>query len=108
MIARLIFGLIVLLGIAFAYRRWRASVNEKFAFFWDRLWKFLFGPRFCRVAETFCNEVAVLWFVFPLLDSLYQPRQLDMRLVREGFGVSAVFFIFAVVLSQIAGSEGEA
>ena len=77
-------------------------------------WAFylLIGPKFCKVAETFCNEVAVLWFVFPLLDTIYEHRNLPGNpismsdpLLRQGFGVSGLFFLFAVILSHIAGED---
>lgn len=88
-----------------AYGRWRAKINSSIASAFKRAYKILIGPKFCKVAETFCNEVAVLWFVFPLLDTLYQHGNMNDPLIREGFGVSGVFFVFAVVLSHLTGEE---
>lgn len=96
-------GFVGLLVAAIAYMRWRIPINSAIATLFNQFYRMLIGPKFCKVAETFCNEVAVLWFVFPLLDTLYQHGNIKDPLIREGFAVSSIFFIFAVVLSHIAG-----
>jgi hypothetical protein len=74
-------------------------------------YRFLLDPKTCRVAETFCNEVAVLWFVFPLLDEIYEHTKhpddplLHDPLLHQAFWVSGMFFIFALILSHIAGRQ---
>jgi hypothetical protein len=60
---------------------------------------------FWSIAETFWNEAAVLWFVFPLLDSIYnhaqgQPRPSN-RAIYGSFGAAAAFFMVAVFCKQI-------
>lgn len=55
-------------------------------------WKTALDSETCSVAETFCNEVAVLWFVFPLVDSLYDRRNADAHTIHNAFAVSAMFF----------------
>lgn len=90
MIARLILGAVGLLSIgivgwfgrfkfkkyAKAFYSWSAGTSE----FWGR-------------AETFLNETAVLWFVFPTLDTLYE-RSND----RPSPTVTAVLVSYAVAL----------
>jgi len=61
---------------------------------------------FWDVAETYCNEVAVLWFVFPTLDSLYD-RAKDKpppstNSILMSFAVSLGFFIAAVYCKKNA------
>jgi len=98
----------VVLTVAFiltlvAYGRWRARVNRGLAMFGDWVWGFVTDEKTCRVAETFCNEVAVLWFVFPLLDNLYDPnKRLSDPTLHGTFLIAGMFFLFAVVISHIA------
>jgi len=95
-------GLIVALLV---YGRWRLRINHGFGLAAKWVERVVTDPKTYRVAETFCIEAAVLWFVFPLLDSLYDRKNVDSPLVHRAFGVSAAFFIFAVVLSHAAGKE---
>ena len=61
-------------------------------------------PKTCKVAETFFLEAAVLWFVFPLLDSMYGPQKLSDPLLRQSYFAAGLFFFFAIILSH-AGKE---
>jgi preprotein translocase subunit SecG len=49
--------------------------------------------------------VAVLWFVFPLLDTLYGGQHLTDSSLHQAFAMAGLFFVFALVLSHIAGKE---
>jgi hypothetical protein len=55
---------------------------------------------FWGVAEVFCNEVAVLWFVFPLLDSVYDSAKDKPPPTLSSIGLSFVvaFVFFALAL----------
>ena len=88
-----------------AYMRWFAGINHAVAGAAVAVYRFLIGPKFCSVAVTFFNEAAVLWFVFPLLDMIYDQKRMTAALIRDGFGVSGVFFTFAVVLSHVSGDR---
>jgi hypothetical protein len=63
------------------------------------------GPRFYKIAAEFCVEVAVLWFVFPLLDTLVQFDKPKMKLVYASVGITAVFLFMAGILSKMGGEE---
>ena len=97
-------GLIV---VALAYGRWWRRINHGLAAAARWLFRFLLDSKTCSVAETFCNEVAVLWFVFPLLDTLYDHKHLNDPFLRQSFWVSGLFFLFAIALSHIAGKDKE-
>jgi len=57
-------------------------------------------PEYWDLLETFCNEVAVLWLVFPLLDDLYDRNKdrppLSRWLILMSFAVSFGFFVAAL------------
>jgi hypothetical protein len=58
------------------------------------------SSEFWGLAETFLNEVAVLWFVFPVLDDLYDRAAnkppLSIWSILGAFGVAFFAFIAAV------------
>ena len=60
----------------------------------------------CKVLETFFNEAAVLWAVFPLLDEIYDSRPNKPPLA-WAYVVSGVFLFFAVALSHSAKAKEE-
>jgi hypothetical protein len=97
-------GLVVLVIL---YGRWWKKINSGFATAAKWMWKFLIHPTTCKVAETFCVEVAVLWFVFPLLDTLYQHGKLDDPLLRQAGWVAGIFLVFAVILSHLGEKKKE-
>jgi len=99
-------GAVGAIVLALVYLRWRPRINHGVGSALKWVYKFVLDPKTCRVAETFCNEVAVLWFVFPLLDTIYEHGKIqDDPLLHQAFWVSALFFVFAITLSHIAGRE---
>ena len=69
--------------------------------------------RFSDILETFFNEAAVLWFVFPVLDAIFregkgQPLSavevIETALIT--WGVALLFFYFAVFFKRLA-KQGE-
>jgi len=108
-------GVAALIVAVLVYLKWHASINNAVGSSLRWLYRILRDPKTCRVAETFCNEVAVLWFVFPLLDSIYEhwkeagktTNQQNLPSLRQAFFVAGLFFLFAVVLSHVAGERKE-
>src|ERR1700723_3240010 len=92
-------GLLVALLVSL---RWRARINIAFVAAGHWIARIVKDPKTYRVAETFCNEVAVLWFVFPLLDAIYDPNRAGKPILLPAFLVAGLFFVFAVVLSHAA------
>jgi hypothetical protein len=94
-----------------AYLCWRVPINSGVVCALKWVHKILLDPKTCKVAETFCNEVAVLWFVFPLLDEIYEhekhPGDPLFRdpLLHNAFWVAFLFLLFAITLSHIAGRQ---
>ena len=69
-----------------------------------RFYKWSLGSSaFWGLAETFWNEAAVLWFVFPVLDSVYEKSNNgpspSAKLILVSFVLAGVFF-FAAVYSE--------
>lgn len=67
--------------------------------------KTFLGPRFVKIAAEFCVEVAVLWFVFPLLDTLVEFDKPKMNLVYASLGITTIFLVMAGILSKMGGEE---
>jgi hypothetical protein len=88
------------------YLRWRVRINRALGCVGRWIDKIVKDPKTYKVAETFCNEVAVLWFVFPLLDAIYDPTKRGHPFLAPAFMVSGLFLFFAVVLSHSA-KEGK-
>jgi hypothetical protein len=97
---RFMVGTVGLIVVALAYGRWQSKINFGITVGTKWIGRFLIDPKTCKTAETFCNEVAVLWFVFPLLDTIYEHKNPDTRLLHDAYKVSAMFFLFAVILSH--------
>ena len=87
--------------IVLAYVRWFIKINQVVGNAFRVLLRFLTNSKTCRVAETFLNEAAVLWFVFPILDEIYQHKKLTDPILRQANLAAAVFFLGAVALSHI-------
>jgi len=98
-------GVVSLIVAILVYRRWQAQINRRVAFASRWVWNILLDEKTCRVAEQFFLEAAVLWFVFPFLDSLYDPTKRNSPILMQGYILASVFFLFAVILSH-AGKEG--
>lgn len=98
-------GAVALIVALIAYRQWFVRINSWAVSVLVWTGRFLLDVKTCRVAETFCVEAAVLWFVFPILDSIYDPnKQRIAPLLKQAYLVAGMFFIFAVILSH-AGKE---
>jgi len=91
---------IVLLVGGLAYRQWYARINFAATAFLKWLWDVCLDEKTCRVAETFLNEAAVLWAVFPLLDSIYDPKRRDNPALWQSYIIAAVCFLGAVIISH--------
>lgn len=99
-------GSVGVVVIVLAYLRWQERINFGVASAVKWVFKFVVDPKTCKVAETCCSEVAVLWFVFPLLDTIYEHgKHPDDPLLHQAYWVSAMFFIFAVIISHVAGRQ---
>jgi hypothetical protein len=72
---RHIVELVGTLAFGSVYAIFRKRINKAASRFGDWFAEFVLGPEFYKVAEVFFNEAAVLWFVFPLLDNIYQVRK---------------------------------
>lgn len=58
-------------AIAGAIWFWKQGIVENIARIWKRLADSCSGVSFFKILETFLNEAAVLWFVFPLLNKVF-------------------------------------
>jgi hypothetical protein len=100
-------GVCSLFAAGLAYRQWFAGINLwlKSVRIWA--WNVISDKKTCHVVETFFLESAVLWFVFPLLDSLYDPtrRGTPSPLLNQAYIAAFVFLLVAVILSH-AGKDG--
>lgn len=94
----------MLLAAVLIYGRWRVQINHAIGVATVRLWRLIIDPKTCRVAETFFVEASVLWFVFPVLDMIYEHKSVSDPLLMQSYLAALVFFIAAVVLSH-AGKE---
>lgn len=92
-----IFGLV--------YGQKHAGINSAISAAWNWLWKTALDKKTCKVAEEFCLEAAVLWFVFPLLDSLYDPAKKGQPVLTQANLLAAMFLVFAVILAHV-GKDG--
>lgn len=93
-------GLVVAL---LAYLRWRSKIDVGIIIAVKWAGRILKDRKTCAVAETFCNESAVLWFVFPLLDTIYEHKNPDLQLLHNAYKISAMFFFFAIILAHAGG-----
>ena len=110
---RLLFmvGAAALIVAGIAFLRWHDQIDAWIMRALGWIYRFLKDPKTCKVAETFCVEVAVLWFVFPLLDLIYEhwenvdngPNRPALPSLHQAYLVAGLFFLFAVVLSHIGG-----
>ena len=90
---------------ALAYKTWRARINSWVVSASQWVYGFATDEKTCKVAETFFVEAAVLWFVFPILDSIYDPAKRGDPALGQAYLFSAICFVCAVILSH-AGKGG--
>ncbi len=100
-------GLVVLIVALLAYGRWWQPINHGIGVAAKWIFRIALDPKTCSVAETFLNEAAVLWFVFPLLDIIYDNKHLNDPSLHQAYWLSGACFLGAVVLSHIAGRRKE-
>lgn len=90
---------VVVAGLAF--RRWCDRIIQGFKAALSWFLDFLLDGKTCHVLEQFFLESAVLWFVFPLLDSLYdKTKSIPPSLVHQAYLLAGIFLLFAVILSH--------
>jgi hypothetical protein len=94
----------VLIAALLIYGQRRVQINQAVRVAIVGLWKLIVDPKTCRVAETFFVEASVLWFVFPVLDMIYEHKSVSDPLLMQSYLAAFIFFIAAVVLSH-AGKE---
>lgn len=92
-----LFGTIV---AALAYRKWFARINFAATSALKWFWDICLDEKTCRVAETFLNEAAVLWAVFPLLDSIYDPARRGEPVLWQSYLLALGCFLGAVIISH--------
>lgn len=97
LIAEIAVPAIVIGSVGVVGWHWRSGVKRFFLVVAD--WS-IRTSEFWDVLETFCNEVAVLWLVFPLLDGLYdrakdKPAPTVLSILGS-FAIAFWFFIAAV------------
>jgi hypothetical protein len=63
---------------------------------------------FSGLLEVFFNEAAVLWFVFPLLDAVYEAKKNEAihlaeaaKIIGVTWGIALLFFYFAVYFKKL-------
>jgi hypothetical protein len=98
-------GGVALVVALLGYGNWRRSINHGIAVAAKWTFRIALDPKTCSVAETFLNEVAVLWFVFPLLDSIYDHKSISDPALHQAYWLSGVCFLGAVTLSHIARKD---
>ena len=97
---------VITIGVAgLVYKRWHARINRWVASALTWIRDFLTDEKTCKVAETFFVEAAVLWFVFPVLDSIYDPTKRGDPALGQAYIFSAICLLFAIILSH-AGRGG--
>jgi hypothetical protein len=101
---RLLLGVAATIVALIAYGRWRIHINSWVAKAVKWLYRIALDHKTCKVAETFFTEAAVLWFVFPILDSIYEHRVLSDPLLRQAY-VAAIFCLLAAILLSHMGKE---
>lgn len=98
---RLMLGVAAFVVAAIAYGRWRLRINSWIVEVAKWLGRFAMDHKTCKVAETFFTEAAVLWFVFPILDIIYEHRQMSDPSLRQAYIAAIVCFVAAVALSHM-------
>lgn len=101
----LIIGVVILIVVMLAYGRWHTGINFGVMHGLSAIGGFLLNRRTCRVAETFFIESAVLWFVFPTLDVIYEHKSVTDPTLRQAYLAAIIFFVAAIVLSHVGKED---
>lgn len=91
--------------VAIAYVRWFSSINSGIVIAVRWLLRFALNHKTCKVAETFFTEAAVLWFVFPILDIIYEHREVSDPKLLQAYVAAMVCFLAAVTLSHMGKED---
>jgi len=94
-------GMAAVVVAAIAYGRWWSRINSWIAVTAKWLFRFALDHKTCKVAETFFTEAAVLWFVFPILDIIYEHREMSDPSLRQAYVAAIACFLAAVALSHM-------
>ncbi|MHB1672614.1 MAG: hypothetical protein ACYCSP_00035 [Acidobacteriaceae bacterium] len=102
---RLIAESIELVGVGASGWFWRKRLARFFRWIFE-------GDQFFSVLETFFNEAAVLWFVFPFLDTLYRTRKAGdapapniFKVMAQSWIVALILFILAIIAKKFAKKQ---
>jgi hypothetical protein len=87
--------------------------RKRLAHFFRWIFRWVFeGDEFFSLLETFFNEAAVLWFVFPFLDTLYQNRKAGdapapniFKVMEQSWIVALILFILAIIAKKFAKKQ---
>lgn len=81
----------------------RQSTIAKFRRFQAWALETFIGPKFAKLAMEFFTEVAVLVFVFPVLDTVIQfgRRKLSWQLAGVSIGVAVVCMVLAAIMARV-------
>lgn len=96
---------VAIFGVAvIVYGRWRLRIDSWILIASKWAVRFARNHKTCKVAETFFTEAAVLWFVFPILDTIYERKGMSDPKLLQAYVAAIVCFVAAVALSH-AGKE---
>lgn len=102
---RLIAEIIVLAGVGANGWFWRKQLVRYLGWIFE-------GDQFFSLLETFLNEAAVLWFVFPFVDTLYPigraadtPPPHIFKVIEQTWSVALLFFILAIIAKKLADKQ---
>lgn len=91
----------IAIGVAaLAYKQWFPRINFAVGALLRWFWGICLDEKTCRVAETFLTEAAVLWAVFPLLDSLYEPARRVEPVLWQSYILAGGCLLGAVIISH--------
>jgi hypothetical protein len=87
------------------YGRWWRRINSWIVAIGKWLFRIALDDKTCKVAETFFIEAAVLWFVFPILDIIYEHRNIGDPILRQAYVACIFCFLAAVALSHMGKED---
>jgi hypothetical protein len=107
----LVLGSVLIIAAGIGVWFLRARIGAVWALIKAKVKPFLQGTTFFRLGETFMNEAAVLWFVFPLLNVLYPEHTGNQQslgwlsvlgTLAVSWSISGFLFIIGLVLGFLA------